>query len=258
MSGDGGAEATMMSHGVILNSDFTGKNKASRVQVGRFYNTQTKKWDAAWAPVYSGSWCCVGRPAEADLDADGQVKGACEAMVTQDEDGITCLGQRDVRWNMFTQDLKPGEAVFFNAMGSRLLLSKASVSLIAVGGAHINFDIVHKKASFVGFTNTAKQASRITLGLSAVGIVSPNGANSINVSDSSITISGKGGVTIRSGKVILGLVGSDPVVTLSKLSALVTQLLIQFAAHVHGAPGTPPTIAMMLVPTGSSTVLASP
>ena len=59
----------------------------------------------------------------------------------------------------------------------------------------------------------------------------------------------------------LGTKATDPVVTLSALAALVTQLINQFNAHTHPAPGgatSVPAKPLALTPKGSTRVRAAP
>ena len=251
-----GNDHAELEFGIALNSTFTASSKSLRIQIGTEY-TPGMGWNAAFADVYAGNWCFFAPPMPPTADADGQVSAGCETITARFGDQIVCLGQRDVRWSKFAQDMIPGESAFFNAFGSRWLLGKKFASLAVVGGAFMNFDITKNLVTLSGFPNSAKNAAYMTVSTTKIGLTSPGGASSIVVSDNGVTINAKA-ATIGAGMVRLGLGGQDPIVVLSSLAELVAQLVVWANSHTHASFSAFAAPPLALTPSASSTCYGTP
>lgn len=245
-----------IAHALVMAHTFTETNKALLLQVRTEFGGAANTTSMSYSEVYAGSWAFVAVPMPPDLDAEGNVSGACEALVAEEGDDLTILGQRDVRWSKFAQDFKKGESGIINAYGSRIKLGKDSVSL-AAGGGFLNFDIKNKTVGLVGIPTTGGSAPSLSISTTAIGMTSATGAASLVVQGNQVTISGAA-AALDVGSVALGKGAVDPVVTVSTLQPILTALytfLVTFCA-AQTSPGTPPPV--IAVARGSMRVKAVP
>lgn len=191
----------------------------------------------AFSECYAGNWATFAIPAAPDLDALGNVSGACEAIVAEESDEHTVLGQRDVRWDKFKQDAKPGESGIVNAFGSRLKLGKDNVTLGA-GGGFLDFDVKNKTVTLAGYSTTAGGgAGYLTFSTSGVGLVSATGAASFYVTGNTVTLTAAT-CAIDATNVTVGNGAADFVVLATKLLAELGRLSAWLNSHTHLTAGT--------------------
>lgn len=249
-------------HGFVFASRRTANNKVEEHQIGTHFTPGADGggWNPAWGETYAGTWSDYAIPVPPVQDAAGNVSSGLEVIVAHMGDDIKEIGQRDVRWEKYRQDGQAGDSGKVNAFGSRLALHKNAVSLTTSTGASLNFDIKGNTVLLSGFPNSSRRAAYVTIGLTSVGLVSPSGAASVNVSDKGVTVNGKA-ATLSAGKVLLGLAADDPVVTAKYLMAFATALDNWIAAVITACAAggiTIPPFTSAAVVKGSTTVLASP
>ena len=215
-------------------SKFTPTNKALQLQLVTDYDpANTGSGRGGFGDCFAGPWCVIAPPPVPSLDASGKVKQATEVIGVQVGDQIIALGMRDVRWSKFSADAKPGEVAIFNAFSTRLFLGELSTSLVAAGGAFMNFDAVAKTVGITGYpASPSAKAAYITISTTKIALVSETGAASISVSGNQITESA-GSISLNGGTVNLGTGAADPVVTVSKLQAVLSTIVTWMGAHVH-------------------------
>lgn len=241
---------------------YTATNKALQLQLVTDYdpaNAATGR--GGFGDSFVGNWCLVAPPAAPALDLAGTVSSACEVVGVQVGDQILALGARDVRWSKFSQDAQAGEVALFCAFGSRLFLGEHFTALNGAG-AFLSFDVDNKKVGLSGYPASAGAgAAYLTIDTTTIGLVSATGGASFTVKADQITASG-GAISLNGGTVNLGTGAADPVVTVSKLQAVLSTIVAWMAAHVH-AGGTLPgaltgvSASVPLTATGSTRVNAA-
>lgn len=218
------------------------------------------------APEYNladsvGCWALFAPPASPTTDAQGAISAACDALIVDlGDDASTVFATRDVRYAKFAADLKQGDSALINQYGSRLYLKEKQCGISAFGGS-ILFDVDTWTLGLVGIPKSAGgQAAWCSVDFKSFSAASASGGSSFSLSDATATVTGST-VNLNAANVVIGSGGSDPVVTLSYLAAVVTQFNA-FAANVVAAcAANTPTIVVapvVIVPDGSKTVSATP
>ena len=208
----------------------------------------TEEQSVVWSDVCAGAWCLVAIPDNPEIDGDGSIKSACEALASEDADDLTIFGTRDVRYAKFAQDLGVGECALFNKFGSRIAFKEDEVSLVAKGGAFLSLSISDKLISLVGFPkNEGDSAPSITISSDSIGLTSASGKAFVAIKDGGITVSGDT-VAIDAGTVTLGNSANDFVALASKVLAELTKIIVAFNTHTH-APASPP--GTLIPPSGN-------
>lgn len=181
---------------------------------------------------YIGNWCLVAPPATPTVDPLGRVTTTCDVVGVQVGSEWISLGAKDVRWSKFSQDAQAGEVALFCAFGSRLFLGEHFTALNGAG-AFLSFDVDNKKVGLSGYPASAGAgAAYLTIDTTTIGLVSATGGASFTVKADQITASG-GAISLNGGTVNLGTGAADPVVTVSKLQAVLSTIVSWMATHVH-------------------------
>lgn len=242
-----------MQFGQVANHRFSPTRKALELQAMAAASDDGESAETGWADAF-GQWCLVAVPMRREVDAQGNVTGACEIAIEDVANEHVVLGTRDVRVAKYAQDLKPGECAFLNAFGSRLFLGEKSVALTA-GGAFLSFDIDKKLVSLAGIpSKPGGAAPYLSISTTGIGLVSATGQASVMVDGAAVTISGSA-IALDAGRVDLCKGANDPVVTHSQLEALKNQIIAWLATHVHpgvtvgagvtGVVAVPPTFTLV-------------
>lgn len=216
----------------VRNHRLTEASKALQLQVSAAESDDGEASETGFADAFA-SWCIVAVPLRPEVDADGNVKAACEAAVMDGADERTVIGTRDIRVSRYAQDLKTGECAFVNGYGSRLSLRAQSVTLNH-GGGFLSFNSTQKVVSLVGIpASVGAAAPYLAIDTTSIGMVSSTGQASVAVKGADVTING-GTTSVRSARVDLGLGAVEPVVTYSMLMRVIAQIV------AAGIPVTPP------------------
>jgi hypothetical protein len=242
----------------VLSHQRTETTKSLQLQVRSSLTTgDDTQSSMTFGDCFIGPWCLIAPCDDPDMDDNGDVRTAAEAIVLEMGDELTVLGTRDVRFAKFGGDVKKGEFALFNKFGSRIAFREKTVSLTA-GGGYLAFNIESKTFSIVGMPNNPGGAAPyMTITPDSIGMTSESGQSSMVLSGKSATISG-GSVAIDSGTVNLGTGANDPVMTLTHMQTYISQLYAFLQAVGAGltVPLTPPpTLATIQ---GSTAVKARP
>lgn len=238
----------MIDFAQISNHRFSAKNKVLELQTTAASNDNGTASETGFGEAF-GEWCIVAVPGKRELDASGNVKGACEAIVADMPDQRTVIGTRDVRVSKYAQDLKAGETAFLNFWGTRLFLGEKSVTLNA-GGGFLSFDITKRTVALVGIPSSEGGAAPyLSIATGSIGLVSESGQASMTVAGSSVVLSGAA-IALDAGRVNLGKGAADPVVTYSMLMQILAQVNAVFVSLTKPAVVPPPPGRRVFAPYG--------
>jgi len=238
----------------IFGQRYTATNKALQLQctaTGTGASSRT-----SWGDCFVGTWNMAAPPMPPTVDATGAASSGCEAAVVQMGDQLVALGQRDVRWSKYSQDVKPGEFAVWNAYGSRLYFGQ-HVAALNGGGAFLSFDLANQLVGLAGYPASAGAgAPYLSISTTSIGMVSATGAASLNVKADQVTASGAA-CALDVGSVTLGNGASDFVALASLVLTAITRLETMYNAHVHPVSGAATLITGTQILTPTTTVAST-